>query len=91
MSIAVFELYEQNIYPINKLLEDWSAVPSLFYTKDLGSSLLRVNTPIIEVPKVVIPSEYNYILNPSALNFVFSLVEFQEFSYDLGIKKNAEM
>ena len=87
LSIAVFEIDESCIYHIKKLPDDWVAVPSPFSTKDLGSNLLRTNTPIIEVPSVVIPTEFNYLLNPSALNTAFSLVEVQEFTYDLRIKK----
>lgn len=86
LSLAVFEIEEKYIHRPEKLPDDWAAVPAPLSAKDFGSSLLHDNIPVIRVPSVVIPSEYNYLLNPSAAGKAFRLLEVREFRYDLRIK-----
>lgn len=55
-------------------------------TKTMGTDLLNADIPIIKVPSIVIPEEYNYILNPNLLGNGFRLLEMKKFIYDLRIK-----
>lgn len=87
LSLVVFELEEKYIYKPKQFPADWAAVPAPFSAKDLGSTLLSDNVPVIRVPSVVIPAEYNYLLNPSAIGKAFRLLEVREFRYDLRIKE----
>lgn len=88
LSLAVFEIEDKYIiHKPKQLPTDWAAVPAPFSAKDLGSALLSDNVPVIRVPSVVIPTEYNYLLNPSAEGKAFRLLEVREFRYDLRIKK----
>jgi len=86
LSLAVFEIEDQSVYHPRELPADWAAVPAPLSAKDLGSGLLHDNISVIRVPSVVIPAEYNYLLNPSAAGKAFRLLEVQEFCYDMRIK-----
>lgn len=89
LSLAVFEIEEKDIYLPDTLPYDWSAVPAPLSAKDFGTALLHQDrTPVIRVPSVVIPTEYNYLLNPFAAGRAFRLLEVQEFTYDMRIKKD---
>lgn len=87
LSLAVFEIEEKYIHKPKQLPGDWAAVPAPLSAKDLGSALLSDKVSVIRVPSVVIPIEYNYLLNPSAAGKAFHLLEVREFRYDLRIKK----
>lgn len=52
-------------YKIKELPENWRTYPSPLRTKTLGDNWIKSNeTLILRVPSVIIPSEYNYLLNP---------------------------
>lgn len=87
LSLAVFEVDEKYIHIPKKLPGNWAAVPAPLSAKDFCSALLQDGIPVVRVPSVVIPSEYNYLLNPSAVGKAFRLLEVREFRYDLRIKK----
>ncbi|MBX2951594.1 MAG: RES family NAD+ phosphorylase [Leadbetterella sp.] len=87
LSLAVFEVDEKYIHIPKKLPGNWAAVPAPLSAKDFCSALLQDRIPVVRVPSVVIPSEYNYLLNPSAEGKAFRLLEVREFRYDLRIKK----
>ena len=87
LSLAIFEIDEKYIHIPEKLPGDWATVPAPLSAKDFGNQLLSDNIPVIRIPSVVIPAEYNYLLNPSAALKAFRLVEVQEFRYDMRIKK----
>ena len=76
LSICIFEIDETMVkeFEINKLPGDWKDVPSPFSTKEFGTKLLEKGNPIIKLPSIIIPDEFNFILNPMA------------FVYDLRIK-----
>jgi hypothetical protein len=51
--------------------------------------LLNLNVLAIKFPSVIIPSEYNFILNPLAKKFdVIKIVEVHSFSLDKRIKND---
>ncbi len=86
LSLAVFEIEDPYIFKPEKFPDDWAEVPSPLSAKDFGSVLLSDGVPVIRVPSAVIPSEYNYLLNPVSAGTAFRLLEVRQFSYDLRIK-----
>jgi RES domain-containing protein len=86
LSLAIFEVEERSVYSAEPLPEDWAAVPAPQSARDLGSTLLLQHVPVIQVPSVVVPTEYNYLLNPLAYGKDFRLTEVLDFKYDLRIK-----
>lgn len=89
LTVCIFEIDEKHIQEIqpNNLPADWQEIPAPYSTKTIGTEFLQSDVPIIKVPSIIIPDEYNYILNPSLLGKVFQLIEMKRFIYDLRIKK----
>lgn len=89
LSICIFEIDESQIseIKIKKLPGDWKDVPAPFSTKDFGTKLLQKGNSILKIPSIVIPDEFNFILNPLANQNSFKLVEIKDFIYDLRIKE----
>ncbi len=88
LSICVFEIDEHQIKEIKlkKLPGDWKDIPAPFSTKDFGTRLLQKGEEILKIPSIVVPDEFNYILNPLASKKSFKLVEIRDFVFDLRIK-----
>ena len=86
LSLAIFEVEERSVYRVDSLPGDWAEIPAPLSAKDLGSALLSQHVPVIQVPSVVVPAEYNYLLNPFAYGKDFYLADLQGFKYDLRIK-----
>ena len=88
LSICIFEIDESHIkeIKIKDLPGDWKETPATFSTKEFGTKLLEKGTPILKIPSIVIPEEFNYILNPLVDSKAFKLVEVKDFVYDLRIK-----
>jgi len=90
LSITVYEL------PTNSWLEpdlaslpkNWQAVPAPEETKAFGTELLQNNAVVaFKVPSAVIPTEYNFILNPLANDFnKVTIVNVFPFQIDRRIK-----
>ncbi len=56
---------------VEGLPEDWAASPSSLSAKSIGDEWVQSKTSLIlEVPSVVVPSEINYLINPSHADFV---------------------
>ena len=89
LTVGTFEIDEDQIQEIkpNKLPIDWQEIPATHSTKTIGTDFLQANVPIIKTPSIIVPDEYNYILNPSQLGIAFQLVEVKRIIYDLRIKK----
>lgn len=50
---------------INSLPSDWRAEPPPESTKSIGSEWAKkMETVVLRVPSVIIPTEFNYVLNP---------------------------
>lgn len=50
---------------IHDLPEDWRAEPPSDSTRDIGTRWAREgHSPVLRVPSVIIPVEWNYLLNP---------------------------
>ncbi|SRR6266498_1153486 len=51
---------------IKELPDNWRTYPSVEELRDIGTDWVRRATvPILVVPSVVIPSEFNYLVNPT--------------------------
>lgn len=90
LSMCVFEIDENQIQTIEELElpGNWRETPAPRATKDFGSERLEKGILILRIPSLVIPDEYNYILNPTAKNSSFKLIAKKDFVFDLRIKKN---
>jgi RES domain-containing protein len=91
LSFTVYEIPQKGLKLIdNDLLPaNWQELPSPEETKLLGSLLLQDNSIIaMRVPSTIIPSEYNFILNPLAKTFgAVRIIDIQPFKLDKRIKK----
>lgn len=90
LSFTTIEIPNDNILQlkIEELPGNWMQVPSPSSTKDFGSELLNAaKAAVIAVPSIVIPQEFNYILNPlhpDSKNF--KIISTEDFVYDVRIK-----
>lgn len=58
----IMELWDES------LPTDWRVHPAPNSTKDIGTSVLNeTDVKVLAVPSVIVPQEYNYILNPANL------------------------
>ena len=67
LSFTTYFLPDENIRTIETedLPKNWNASPAPQQLKDLGTELLRSKKFLaLKVPSAIIPSEFNYILNP---------------------------
>ena len=92
LSMCVFEIEEDQIYSVKEedLPGNWKQTPAPKSTKDFGTKLLEEGHPIIKIPSIIIPNEFNYILNPFVGNTAFKFVEARDYIFDLRIKNNSK-
>jgi RES domain-containing protein len=61
----LIEILEQNELP-----ENWRATPEPNSTRDIGTKwVVERSSAVLAVPSVVVPSEFNYLLNPAHPDF----------------------
>lgn len=72
----------------SELPGDWKTSPVPASVQNFGTDLLRRKThAVLKVPSMIIPDEFNYILNPVHVDFrKFSIVNVSDFVYDIRIK-----
>ncbi|MDC8001861.1 RES family NAD+ phosphorylase [Aequorivita todarodis] len=92
LSLCVFEIDDNQIHTLKEedLPGNWRETPVPKSTKDFGTKLLKQNHAILKIPSIIIPQEFNYVLNPLAENSRFKLLEIKDFVFDLRIKSNKE-
>lgn len=90
LSLCIFEIDEEQIFKIKEddLPGDWRNMPAPRSTKDYGTGLLQKRHPIIRIPSVIIPQEFNYLINPLGEAVNYRLVEIKDFVFDLRIKSS---
>lgn len=88
LSISTFEIDEAFIQKValDDLPPEWKITPAPLATKKLGTTLLKNGAPILRFPSVVIPDEFNYILNPLCDKTCFELVAMETIVFDQRIK-----
>lgn len=90
LTITSIEIPTQSILTITEkqLPGNWRSIPIATSTKDYGTKLLQSNSyAVIKIPSAIMPSEFNYILNP--LHFLhksFKIKNVQDLLYDIRIK-----
>lgn len=92
LSVCTFEIDESRIYHLSEvnLPGNWKEIPAPLSTKSLGTNLLQDEIAILKIPSIVIPTEYNYILNTQIEKVGFKLLDKEDFIYDLRIKMNPD-
>jgi RES domain-containing protein len=72
----------------NTLVADWQQFASLPYTQRIGDKWVKDGmSAVLQVPSVIIPGEFNYILNVAHKDFTkITLVGNEPFSFDGRIK-----
>jgi RES domain-containing protein len=90
LSFTTLEIPDRSIREIavSDLPGDWRAVPSPVSAKDLGTAWLNSRTHLVwRVPSTVIPSEFNYLLNPRHAEIsAVKILAVDDFVYDVRIK-----
>jgi RES domain-containing protein len=81
-NLSVRELMESD------LPGDWKKSPAPASTKNFGSKLIRKAVQaILKIPSSVISEEFNYVLNPTHVDFKkFRVLNISDFVYDVRIK-----
>ena len=87
---TLIEIPEDQIFEVNidELPENWNSYPVNTETRLFGDNLLKFcKKSIIKIPSVIIPSEFNYLLNPNHINkSEFKIIESESFIFDNRIK-----
>jgi RES domain-containing protein len=75
------------IAELDPLPPDWQAVPAPPSTIAAGDAWLATGRQaILRVPSVIVPSEYNYLLNPQHADFAaIALVRTAPFTFDVRL------
>ncbi len=70
VSIPAYIPEEDIILHTTALPEGWNTYPASNISKDIGTDWVEQRTSaVLQVPSVIIPSEFNYLLNPNHQNF----------------------
>ena len=90
LSIVTLEVPDGSVHELTiaELPGDWSAAPAPASTKEFGSALLaKAEHLVLKIPSAVIPSEFNYLLNPNhPASAHIQIKDVQDFVYDIRIK-----
>lgn len=90
LCFTVIEVQDHLIEAISQesLPNNWKAIPASSTTKTFGSDkLIQTSSNIIKVPSVIIPNEFNFIINPANLDSdAVKIVAVEEYLYDCRIK-----
>jgi RES domain-containing protein len=90
LSFTTFELPDDTIVTarMRELPGDWKQFPSPSSCKEFGTKLLKeAKILVLKIPSVVIPDEWNYIINPKHPDHKkIKVVDITDFVYDIRIK-----
>ncbi len=91
LSIISIEVPVKGIHTIQEkdLPGDWRASPAPSSTKTFGSKILSAaKDAVVKIPSVVIPDEFNYLLNPlHPQSKQFRIINIRDFVYDVRLKE----
>lgn len=88
LSFITYEINKQDVTTlhISDLPGNWRSDIIPKQTQEFGSNLLvKLKRSIIRVPSVVIPDEFNYLINTSYLKGL-KVIEIKDFVYDVRLK-----
>ncbi len=90
LDMTTYEIPEAEFLEIRmeELPGNWNVSPSPQSTKDFGSRLfLETNFLGIKIPSVIVPDEFNYLINPlSNKAAVIKVIAIRDFVFDVRIK-----
>jgi len=90
LSIVTLDIPEDALLQlrVTELPDNWQDTPAPASTKDFGTALLqKASYSVIVVPSVVLPDEFNYLLNPLHPGIAkVKVVSVKDLVYDLRIK-----
>ena len=90
LSLVLIDIPNKNILALTgaDLPGNWKQSPAPSSTRQFGTRLLsEAKTAVIKIPSVVIPEEFNYILNPAHPDSKnFKILDIQDFVFDVRIK-----
>lgn len=90
LSLVSIEIPDKEIFTVKEkdLPEGWNISPATSEVKDYGSALLKASKYVaIRVPSVIIPAEYNYLLNPNHIQSrKIKIINTVVFPYDARLK-----
>lgn len=89
LSFTTFSLPEDGLatFQESELPPDWMATPSPLSTQEWGTKHLQKHL-VLGIPSVIIPSEFNFILNPLHPDFEkVKIAAVEPFIFDKRIKK----
>lgn len=74
---------------ISSLPGNWADHPAPISTMDFGSKILKENKNlVITIPSVIIPEEYNYLINPNHADIgKVKIMEIKDFTFDIRVKQ----
>ncbi|NQX54469.1 RES family NAD+ phosphorylase [Pedobacter panaciterrae] len=91
LSITTYELPEEQCLTLStkELPKDWEELPSPQSTKDLGNKYFSDSSLLcLRVPSVVVPEEYNYLINPESDKIAaVKVIKISAFEFDSRIKR----
>ena len=91
LSIITFDVPDENVLVLKQgqLPDGWNAVEVSEVTQNFGSAIIAKGEHLmIGVPSVVIPQEYNYIINPAHVAIKsLKIKNISNFSFDTRLKK----
>lgn len=88
LSIITIKVNEKSVREVrvHELPGNWNENMIPQHTQEFGTRLLlEKKYPVIKIPSVVIPGEYNYLINPLS-NPDVKIMEKVDYAYDLRIK-----
>ena len=90
LSIVTLQIPDKNLVELTEsiLPGDWKDAPAPSSTRQLGTRILNEGkTAVIKIPSVIIPGEFNYILNPLHVDSRnFKIMHIHDFIFDVRIK-----
>lgn len=91
LSYTIYEIPDKGYHKlsISSLPGNWTDRPVPASTMDIGSELLRENKKLVMAfPSVIIPDEYNYLINPLHPDIKkVRILDIKDFVFDIRIKE----
>jgi len=89
LSIEIPFDHTQQLKVVKALPKDWRTNPAVDELKEIGERLLlKENSLAIRVPSVIVPSEYNVVINPLHSDMTkVKIVEIEDFNFDERLLK----